>query len=163
MEKSNVLKERNTMATKSDSTLNSLIGENSVFEGKFYISGSLKIDGKFEGEVKTEEELIVGESGKVKTDIYAKRVTVAGVVVGNIDAEEEVKLLSTGKVLGNVTAPKVYIENGVMIKGEVKIHSGQKANLESIILDSYNKGPKIPPNMNKTAEIQKSQAAINPH
>ncbi|MFN3411897.1 MAG: polymer-forming cytoskeletal protein [Exilispira sp.] len=163
MEKSNVLKERNPMATKSDSTLNSLIGENSVFEGKFYIAGSLKIDGKFEGEVKTEEELIVGESGKVKTDIYAKRVTVAGVVVGNIDAEEEVKLLSTGKVLGNVTAPKVYIENGVMIKGEVKIHSGQKANLESIILDSYNKGPKIPPTMNKAAEIQKSQAAVNPH
>lgn len=151
------------MATKTDSSLNSLIGENSVFEGKFYIAGSLKIDGKFEGEVKTEEELIVGESGKVKTDIYAKRVTVAGTVIGNIDAEEEVKLLSTGKVLGNVTAPKVYIETGVMIKGEVKIHSGQKANLESIILDSYNKGPKIPPTMGKQADSQKPQNQPNPH
>ncbi len=157
MEKSNVLRERNPMTTKSESLLNSLIGENSVFEGKFYIAGSLKIDGKFEGEVKTEEELIVGESGKVKTDIYAKRVTVAGIVIGNIDAEEEVKLLSTGKVLGNVTAPKVYIENGVMIKGEVKIHSGQKANLESIILDNYNKGPKFPANLGKQSEQSKAQ------
>ncbi len=145
------------MATKTDTGLNSLIGENSVFEGKFYIAGSLKIDGKFEGEVKTEEELIVGESGKVKTDIYAKRVTVAGTVIGNIDAEEEVKLLSTGKVLGNVTAPKVYIETGVMIKGEVKIHSGQKANLEAIIMESYNKGPKIPANMGKPSDSQKQQ------
>ena len=153
------------MATKSESLLNSLIGENSVFEGRFYIAGSLKIDGKFEGEVKTEEELIVGESGKVKTDIYAKRVTVAGTVIGNIDAEEEVKLLSTGKVLGNVTAPKVYIETGVMVKGEVKIHSGQKANLESIILDTYNKGPKIPANMGKQAEQSKQQnpSANAPH
>ncbi len=163
MEKSNVLRERNPMATKSESLLNSLIGENSVFEGKFYIAGSLKIDGKFEGEVKTEEELIVGESGKVKTDIYAKRVTVAGTVIGNIDAEEEVKLLSSGKVLGNVTAPKVYIENGVMIKGEVKIHSGQKANLESIILENYNKGPKIPSNIGKTSEQPKSSNPANPH
>jgi len=163
MEKSNVLRERNPMATKVDS-LNSLIGENSVFEGKFYIAGSLRIDGKFEGEVKTEEELIVGETGKVKTDIYAKRVTVAGTVIGNIDAEEEVKLLSIGKVLGNVTAPKVYIETGVMIKGEVKIHSGQKANLESIILDTYNKGPKIPPNMGKPqSEQPKAQGSSNPH
>ena len=145
-----IYKERTNMATKSESLLNSLIGENSVFEGKFYIAGSLKIDGKFEGEVKTEEELIVGESGKVKTDIYAKRVTVAGTVIGNIDAEEEVKLLSTGKVLGNVTAPKVYIENGVMIKGEVRIHAGQKTNLESIILDNYAKGPKVPQNLGKS-------------
>ena len=35
--------------------------------GKFYISGSLKIDGKFEGEIKT-EELVVGEK-EGETDI----------------------------------------------------------------------------------------------
>ena len=66
--------------------LNSTIGEGSVFEGKFYISGSLKIDGKFEGEIKTDDELVVGESGKVKTNIEARSVVVAGVVVGNITA-----------------------------------------------------------------------------
>ena len=37
--------------------LNSTIGEGSSFEGKFYISGSLRIDGKFEGEIKTDERV----------------------------------------------------------------------------------------------------------
>ncbi|MCX8057799.1 MAG: polymer-forming cytoskeletal protein [Spirochaetes bacterium] len=129
---------------KTETVLNSLIGERSVFEGKFYIAGSLKIDGKFEGEVKTEDELIVGESGRVKTDIFAKRVTIAGVVIGNIEAEEEVKLLATGKVLGNISAPKVYVEEGVMVKGEIRIHAGQKSDFEKLILDSYQKSPKIP-------------------
>lgn len=129
---------------KTETVLNSLIGEKSVFEGKFYIAGSLKIDGKFEGEVKTEDELIVGESGRVKTDIFAKRVTVAGVVIGNIEAEEEVKLLATGKVLGNIVAPRVYVEEGVMVKGEIRIHAGQKNDFEKIILDAYQKSPKIP-------------------
>lgn len=141
------------MANKAEETLNSLIGENSVFVGKFYIAGSLKIDGRFEGEVKTDEELIVGETGRVKTDIYAKNVTVAGVVIGNIDAEEEVKLLATGKVLGNITAPKVYIENGVMIKGEVRIHSGKASEVDKIISEAYNKGPKIPDFKNQKSII----------
>jgi hypothetical protein len=35
------------MAGKGDA-VNSTIGEGSIFEGKFYISGSLRIDGKFE-------------------------------------------------------------------------------------------------------------------
>ena len=62
------------MAGKSD-MMNSTIGEGSVFEGKFYISGSLKIDGKFEGEIKTDEELVVGETGKVKTNIERRADT----------------------------------------------------------------------------------------
>ncbi|RKX99454.1 MAG: polymer-forming cytoskeletal protein, partial [Spirochaetes bacterium] len=86
------------MAPKTEPRLNSMIGEGSIFEGKFYISGSIQIDGRFEGEVRTEDELIVGETGKVKTDIVAKRVVVGGTVIGNIDAEEEVLLLSTGRV-----------------------------------------------------------------
>ena len=59
------------MASKNDFN-NSTIGEGSVFEGKFYINGSLRIDGKFEGEIKTDEELVVGETGKVRTNINAK-------------------------------------------------------------------------------------------
>ncbi len=128
------------MAGKTEATLNSLIGEKSAFEGKFYIAGSLKIDGRFEGEVKTDDELIVGETGQVKTDIIAKSVIVAGVVIGNIEADEEVKLLATGKVLGNITALKVSVENGVLVSGEINIHSGQKTDVEKIIQDAYTKG-----------------------
>ena len=73
--------------------MNSVIGEGSIFEGKFYINGSLQIDGRFEGDIRTEEYVVVGETGKVKTDIFARRVVVAGTVIGNIEAEEEVNLL----------------------------------------------------------------------
>jgi cytoskeletal protein CcmA (bactofilin family) len=112
-------------------------------EGKFYINGSLQIDGRFEGEVKTRDHLIVGEMGKVKTDITAKNVTVSGTVIGNIEAEEEVSLLSTGRVLGNIKAPKVNIEEGVVVQGEVSISAGQKKSIKTIIEESYSTGPKI--------------------
>ncbi|MFW6139372.1 MAG: bactofilin family protein [Spirochaetota bacterium] len=131
------------MAAKNDLQLNSMIGNGSIFEGKFYIDGSLEINGRFEGEIKTKDQLIVGETGKVRTDIFAKKVIVGGTVIGNIEAEEDVSLLSTGRVLGNIKAPRVTIEEGVVIKGEISINSGQKKDIQSIIEESFHTGPKL--------------------
>ncbi len=125
------------MASKND-IMNSTIGEGSIFEGKFYISGSLKIDGKFEGEIKTDEELVVGESGKVKTDIDAKRVVVAGTVIGDIRAREEIKLLETGRVLGDIFTPSITIADGVVLNGNITITGGNKKDAKKIIEESFN-------------------------
>jgi cytoskeletal protein CcmA (bactofilin family) len=131
------------MAPKNDNMLNSKIGEDSIFEGKFYIAGSLQIDGRFEGEIKTQDQLIVGETGRVKTDIFARRVVVGGTVIGNIEAGEEVLLLSTGRVLGNIKAPRVNIEEGVVVKGEISVDGGQTKDVTSIITESFDSGPKL--------------------
>jgi len=131
------------MATKNGLDMNSVIGEGSIFEGKFYISGSLQINGRFEGEIRTEDQVVVGETGRVKTDIVAKRVVVAGTVIGNIEAENEVNLLTTGRVLGNIRAPRVNVEEGVVVEGEVSISAGQKKEVRRIIEESYEAGPKL--------------------
>jgi len=127
------------MAAKGD-IINSTIGTGSVFEGKFFISGSLRIDGKFEGEIKTDDELVVGVTGRVKTDIVARSVVVAGTVIGNIRADEEVKLLETGKVLGDITAPAISIQRGVVAHGTINITGGHKKDPAKIIEDAYSSG-----------------------
>ena len=127
------------MAGKGDA-VNSTIGEGSIFEGKFYISGSLRIDGKFEGEIKTDEELVVGETGKVKTNIDAKSVVVAGTVIGNIKADEEVKLLETGRVLGDIVAPAIAIQRGGIVQGHVTITAGQRKDVKKLIEESFSSG-----------------------
>ncbi|HON15525.1 MAG TPA: polymer-forming cytoskeletal protein [Spirochaetota bacterium] len=119
--------------------MNSTIGEGSFFEGKFYISGSLRIDGKFEGEIKTDDELVIGEKGRVKTDIYARSVVVAGTVIGNINAEQEVRLLETAKVLGDITAPAISIQRGVVAQGQIIITgAGPKRDPKKFIEEFYN-------------------------
>ena len=124
------------MAGRNDS-INSVIGPGSIFEGKFYISGSLKIDGKFEGEIKTEDALVVGETGKIKTNITAKNVVVAGTMIGNIQAESEVRLEKSGKLLGDITAPMLNIQPGVIAKGTITITGGQKKDVRKVIEESY--------------------------
>ncbi|MFW6180269.1 MAG: bactofilin family protein [Spirochaetota bacterium] len=131
------------MAAKNDNVMNSMIGEGSVFEGRFYIDGSLKIDGRFQGEVRTRDQLIVGENGRVKTDITARRVQIAGTVIGNIEAEEEVHLLGTGRLLGNIRAPRVRIEEGVVMQGEVFITGGERKEPRSAIEESFETGLKL--------------------
>ncbi len=124
------------MAMKNDS-LNSVIGPGSIFEGKFYISGSLRIDGKFEGEIKTEDALMVGETGKIKTNISAKEVVVAGTMIGNIAAENEVRLEKTGKLLGDIQAPILHIAPGVVAQGSINISGGQKKDVKKVVEESY--------------------------
>ncbi|MBN1834819.1 MAG: polymer-forming cytoskeletal protein [Spirochaetales bacterium] len=124
------------MAARNDGS-NCIIGENSVFEGRFYVSGSILIEGKFEGDIKTEDQVTVGPTGKVKTDIHARRVTVGGTLIGNITATEEVSLLENGKVLGNISTPRLNVEQGVVIQGMVTITAGRSEAIAQIIKDSF--------------------------
>jgi cytoskeletal protein CcmA (bactofilin family) len=125
------------MATRNDIPNNCIIGENSVFEGRFYVSGSILVEGKFEGDIRTEDQLTVGPTGKVKTDIFARKVTVGGTLIGNITASEEVTLLENGKVLGNINTPKLNVENGVLIQGMVTITGGRSENVSQLIRESF--------------------------
>lgn len=128
------------MAQGKDS-INSVIGQGSIFEGKFYIAGSLKIDGKFEGDIKTDEGLYIGETGKVKTNISAKEVTVSGTLIGNIRAENEVRLEETGRMLGDIQTPYLELAKGVVAKGNITITGGQKKDVKKIVEESFG-GPR---------------------
>jgi cytoskeletal protein CcmA (bactofilin family) len=128
------------MPNKNDAT-NCVIGEGSIFDGRFYVNGSILIEGKFHGDIKTDDQLIVGPTGKVKTDIQARKVTIAGTLIGNISASEEVSLLHTGKVLGNITTPKLTVEPGVITEGKVTITSGQAEETRKVIEDSFGTEP----------------------
>lgn len=130
------------MASKNDNGMNSVIGEGSMFEGTFYIDGSLQIDGRFQGDVRTRDRLIVGEHGRVKTDIVARRVQIAGTVIGDIQAEEEVHMLGTGRLLGNIRSPRVRMDDGVVVQGEIVITGGEQTEPRNVIEQSFASGPK---------------------
>ncbi len=116
---------------------NCIIGEGSIFDGRFYVNGSILIEGKFQGDIRTDDQLIVGPTGRVKTDIQARKVTIAGTLIGNIAASEEVSLLHTGRVLGNITTPKLTVEPGVITEGKVTITSGESGGARAVIEDAF--------------------------
>jgi len=146
---------------KTPEETNCIIGEGSVFQGRFYVNGSILIEGKFQGDIKTDDQLIVGPTGKVRTDIMARRVTIAGTLIGNIIATEEVNLVQTGKVLGDISTPKLNVEQGVLTQGKVTITSGNGTNtVKKIIEDSFgNETDEIFSGLEKEKKKEKTKGA----
>jgi cytoskeletal protein CcmA (bactofilin family) len=120
-----------------DIEANSTIGEDTFFEGKFSIRGSLRIDGRFEGRALLIDQLQVGPKGRMKTNIVATSVVVEGLVIGNISATRRILLLSTARVLGDIKTPELIIQDGVILEGHCTISHVQIENTPEYIEGLY--------------------------
>jgi len=118
---------------------NSSIGENSFFEGKFAVKGSLQINGKFEGQALLVDQLQVGAEAKVKTNIHATSIVVEGIIIGNITASRRILLLSRARVLGDIKTPELIIQDGVVLEGKCTISHIEIENTKTYIENLYNK------------------------
>ena len=122
-----------------DIEANTTIGEESFFEGRFAIRGSLRIDGRFEGQALLVDQLQIGPKGRVKTNIMATSVVVEGVIIGNITSSRRILLLSTARVLGDIKTPELIIQDGVVLEGRCTISHVQRANTPEYIQGLYSR------------------------
>jgi len=107
------------------SDLTAFIDEGSEIEGKYTFSGTVMINGRFRGEIVSNDNLIVGEKGVVNASIRAGVVLVSGEVVGNVSASERVELRGNARVYGDVEAPVVVVEEGVLFEGHCRMTKGR--------------------------------------
>jgi len=103
------------------SDLTAFIDEGSEIEGKYTFSGTVMLNGKFSGEIASNDRLIIGEKGVVNATVRAGVVLINGEVVGNVFATERVELRGTARVYGDVEAPVVVVEEGVLFEGHCKM------------------------------------------
>jgi cytoskeletal protein CcmA (bactofilin family) len=110
-----------------------LIGENSVFEGKIRSEASIRIEGQIHGNVESSGDVIVGVHGIVKSNINARNAVLAGEVHGNVTVKDKLTVSSTGKLYGNVAAQSLVIEEGGLFQGSSKMENIQgQGNADSM-------------------------------
>lgn len=102
--------------------VNALLGKGSEFDGKLTFEGTVRIDGRFKGEIFSEDTLIIGENAYVEAEIRVATVVVYGDVVGNIHSLHCVELHAPAKLRGNITTPNLQADKGVIFDGNVKMH-----------------------------------------
>ena len=107
--------------------VNALLGKGSEFEGKLTFEGTVRIDGRFIGEIHSEDTLIIGENALVTAEIRVQNVIVYGEVIGNIFSGTCVELHAPARVRGNITTPNLQADKGVMFDGSVKMHAEEPA------------------------------------
>jgi cytoskeletal protein CcmA (bactofilin family) len=106
--------------------LTAFIDQGSEFEGKLSFKDTVRIDGRFRGEISSENTLIVGESGEIEATITSNTVAISGSVVGDVVAKQKVVIHKTGCIEGNIETPSLVIEEGARIEGQVKMGGGSK-------------------------------------
>jgi cytoskeletal protein CcmA (bactofilin family) len=101
--------------------LNALLGRGSEFEGKLTFEGTVRIDGKFNGTIVTNDVLVVGEGAKVAAEIACGTIIVHGEISGNVKARNAVELHHPARMKGNIETPSLMIEKGVAFDGQCKM------------------------------------------
>ena len=107
--------------------LNALLGRGSEFDGKLTFEGTVRIDGKFNGTILTNDVLVVGEGARIAAEITCGTIIVHGEITGNIKAKVGVELHHPAKVKGNVETPVLMVEKGVIFEGQTKMDGVEKA------------------------------------
>ncbi len=106
----------------SDANITNLTTDVDI-KGTIKFDKVMKIEGKFEGEMVTNEgELIVGKTGEVKANVKVKNATIEGRVDGNISASEKVVLKQKAQLTGDLQARTLVIEEGVVFVGQCNVN-----------------------------------------
>ena len=112
-------------APSTGGNLSAFIDQGSEFEGKLTFKDTVRIDGTFQGEITSENTLIIGESGTINATISSNTVVVSGTVVGNIIAATQIILHKSARVTGDMSAPSLVIEEGAIFNGKLTMSSGE--------------------------------------
>lgn len=98
--------------------ITALLGRGTEFEGKLTFFGRVRIDGRFTGDIRGEDVLVIGEGAHVEGTIeVATCIVTAGEVRAHIRARDAIELYAPARVIGSLRAPAIFIDRGVVFEG----------------------------------------------
>ena len=93
------------------------VGEEVTFKGTIRYQGTVRVDGRLEGEIYTDGSLIIGQKAVITAKIHAGTIMCQGQISGEVEAKHRVKLLSPAVFDGIITTPLLSMDEGVMFNG----------------------------------------------
>lgn len=96
-------------------------------KGTVKFSNDLVVDGKIEGEIFSDGNLIVGENARIRAEIKTTTVVVYGKVHGNLTATERVELKASAEVVGDIKTKTLSIEAGAIFVGKSTVGTPAQA------------------------------------
>jgi len=108
-------------AARADASLSrreSLIAADITIEGKIEGGGSVRIAGKFKGDVAVQGDLTIEAGAKLTGAVRADKVTIAGELEGSVEEASRIDVLATGVVVGNLKAGSLTVAAGARMRGQ---------------------------------------------
>jgi cytoskeletal protein CcmA (bactofilin family) len=108
---------KRTKPSQDFGEIRAFLGEGTSFIGSLQFDGTVRLDGRFEGDVAGSDLLIIGQAASVRAEIQVGSLVVGGRVEGNIVARKRVELLSTARVTGTIKTPGLVVSDGAILNG----------------------------------------------
>jgi cytoskeletal protein CcmA (bactofilin family) len=112
--------------SKTPSTI-TLLDRGCEFNGKLSFEGIVRIDGSFQGEIFSQDHLIVGEGASVEGNVQIGHIEVSGTFKGSILAQEKITIHPTGRVQGTIQTRQIEVRPGGLIDGQVEMSALREA------------------------------------
>jgi len=119
--------------TTEQSEISAFLGKGTEFKGVLSFEGTIRVDGKVEGEVISKDTLIAGDGAFLQGEISVGTIILSGRIVGNITASQKVHLLAPASIQGNIKTPKLIIEEGVAFDGKCEMAGEKKAVEQKVV------------------------------
>jgi cytoskeletal protein CcmA (bactofilin family) len=113
-----------------------LIAANTSFEGKIKTEGSIRIDGKFVGDINAKANAAIGTSGSIDGTLTARNITIAGKISGTVTALEKLVLETKSIMQGDIRAAKLVVDEGAMFDGKCDMKQGASPTASSSVQKS---------------------------
>jgi cytoskeletal protein CcmA (bactofilin family) len=117
---------------KENDQIKAYMGEDTVFKGSLNFDGTVRIDGKFEGQVFTNDTLIIGATGHLIAEISAGTIICMGLIEGKMIASKKVEIHANSRVIGNIKSPALYVELGGVLDGTCDM-SGKETKITPLV------------------------------
>ena len=98
--------------------LSGLILEGTRFEGKLLFKNKMRVDGELEGEIESNDQLIVGQKARINAHIKVKQLIVMGRVEGTISDCDLLEIHEGGQVYGEIKVKTLNIKPGAIFDGK---------------------------------------------
>ena len=105
---------------------NNIIGKGTSLKGDLSTPGSLRIEGKVSGSIRTSAKVVLGDTSVIEGDITAQTAEIGGSVQGTIKVSGLLILKSTAVVNGDIITNKLVFEAGARFNGKCNMDKSLK-------------------------------------
>lgn len=95
-----------------------IVGSSVHLTGSIKDSSDIVIFGSVDGEVSSDQKIVIEESAKVKGPITGREILVSGTITGTVTAKERLELSPTGSIKGNIDTNTLLIHSGATFIGK---------------------------------------------
>jgi len=99
----------------------SIIGEQSTFEGNFRSESSVRVRGAVQGELESKRSVFIEERARVNAKVTGAAIVVAGEIDGQLHCNGRVEIKPSGRVTGEIHAATLVMHEGAFFEGQLKM------------------------------------------